>query len=279
MTIDLHTHSTASDGTDTPGELVRNAAAAGLDVVALTDHDGTDGWDAAAAALPPGLRLVPGVEVSAEWQGIPLHVLGYLFDRAYQPLVTELSELRESRVRRARRIVDAMVADGLPVSWERTLARADGAVGRPHIASELVEAGLVPDVSAAFTDAWIGSRGRYYRREHKVPALHAIRLVRDAGGVAVFAHPRARGRGEVVDDAAIAAMCEAGLSGLEVDHPDHDAATRAELRTLAADLGLLVTGSSDYHGGRKANRLGECRTSPEVFEALVAGAAGSPIGA
>lgn len=279
MTIDLHAHSTASDGTDTPGELVRAAAAAGLDVVALTDHDGTGGWDAAAAALPAGLRLVPGVELSAEWQGIPLHVLGYLFDPTYEPLVAEMSEVRDSRVRRARRIVEAMVADGHPVSWERTLARAGGAVGRPHIASELVEAGLVPTVSAAFTDAWIGSGGRYYRREHKVAALQAIRLLRDAGGVTVFAHPRAHGRGEVVDDAAIAAMRDAGLAGIEVDHPDHDEATRAELRTLAADLGLLVTGSSDYHGGRKANRLGECRTAPEVFEALVAAAAGSPLGA
>lgn len=274
MRIDLHAHSTASDGTDTPAELVRNAAAAGLDVVAITDHDGTDGWAEAADALPPGLTLVPGVELSAEHLGVPLHLLGYLPDPAYAPLAAEMTAIRESRVQRARRIVEAMVADGHPVSWDRTLARAGGAVGRPHIASELVAVGLVPTVSAAFTDDWIGSNGRYYRAEHKVAALTAIGLIRDAGGVAVFAHPRAAKRGEVVDDAAIVAMRDAGLTGLEVDHPDHDEAARTRLRSLAADLGLLVTGSSDYHGTRKPTPLGANLTSPDVYEAIVAAATG-----
>lgn len=275
MRIDLHAHSTASDGTDTPAELVRNASAAGLDVVAITDHDGTGGWAEAAEAVPSGLTLVPGVEMSAEHGGVPLHVLGYLIDPAYPPLVAELTAVRDSRVHRARRIVEAMAADGHQVSWERTLARAGGAVGRPHIASELVEAGLVPTVSDAFTDEWIGSAGRYYRAEHKVAALTAIGLIHDAGGVAVFAHPLATKRGEVVDDAAIVAMRDAGLTGLEVDHPDHDEAARAQLRSLAAELGLLVTGSSDYHGSRKPTPLGANLTSPEAYEAIVATATGS----
>jgi hypothetical protein len=277
MKIDLHAHSTASDGTDTPAELVRNAAAAGLDVVAITDHDGTGGWAEAAAALPPGLTLVPGVELSAEHGGVPLHVLGYLLDPAHPPLVAEMSAIRDSRVHRARRIVEAMVADGHPVSWERTFARAGGAVGRPHIASELVAAGLVPTVSDAFTDDWIGSSGRYYRAEHKVPALTAIGLIRAAGGVAVFAHPLAVKRGEVVDDAAIVAMRDAGLTGLEVDHPDHDETARTRLRSLAAELGLLVTGSSDYHGSRKPTPLGANLTSPEAYEAIVDSATGSRV--
>ncbi|HEY5335490.1 MAG TPA: PHP domain-containing protein [Mycobacteriales bacterium] len=277
MKIDLHAHSTASDGTDTPAELVRHAAAVGLDAVAITDHDGTGGWAEAVAALPRGLTLVPGVELSAEHGGVPLHVLGYLIDPAYSPLDAEMIAIRDSRVHRARRIVEAMAADGHPVSWERTLARADGAVGRPHIASELVAAGLVPSVSDAFTDDWIGSNGRYYRAEHKVPALTAIRLIRDAGGVAVFAHPLATKRGEVVDEAAIVAMCEAGLAGLEVDHPDHDDAARARLRSLAADLGLLVTGSSDYHGSRKPTPLGANMTSPEAYDAIVAAATGTAV--
>ncbi|MGH3743942.1 MAG: PHP domain-containing protein [Mycobacteriales bacterium] len=277
MKIDLHAHSTASDGTDTPAELVRGAAAAGLDVVAITDHDGTGGWAEAADALPPGLTLVPGLELSAEHGGIPLHVLGYLVDPAYPPLVREMTEIRDSRLHRARRIVEAIAADGHPVSWDRTLARAGGAVGRPHIASELVEAGLVPTVSDAFSDAWIGANGRYYRAEHKVPALAAVALIRDAGGVAVFAHPLARKRGEVVDDAAIVAMCDAGLAGLEVDHPDHDEASRARLRALAADLGLIVTGSSDYHGTRKPTPLGANLTGPEAYEAIVAAATGSRV--
>jgi hypothetical protein len=277
MKIDLHAHSTASDGTDTPAELVRKAAAAGLDVVAITDHDGTDGWAEAAAALPPRLTLVRGVELSAEHQGVPLHILGYLLDPAYVPLVTEMTAIRESRVDRARRIVEAMAADGHPVSWDRTLARAGSAVGRPHIASELVAAGLVPTVSDAFTDDWIGANGRYYRAEHKVAALTAIGLIRDAGGVAVFAHPLATKRGEVVDDAAIVAMRDAGLAGLEVDHPDHDEAARARLRSLATDLDLLVTGSSDYHGTRKSTPLGANLTSPEAYEAIVASATGCGI--
>lgn len=277
MKIDLHAHSSASDGTDTPTELVRAAAAAGLDVVALTDHDGTGGWAEAAAALPAGLTLVPGVELSAEHDGIPLHVLGYLVDPAYPPLVGEMTEIRNSRLHRARRIVEAIAADGHPVSWERTLARAGGAVGRPHIASELVEAGLVPTVSDAFTDAWIGARGRYYLAEHKVPALAAVALVRAAGGVAVFAHPLAKKRGEVVDDAAFVALRDAGLAGLEVDHPDHDEAARARLRVLAADLGLLVTGSSDYHGTRKPTPLGAELTSREAYEAIVGAATGSRV--
>ncbi len=277
MKIDLHAHSTASDGTDTPTELVRNAAATGLDVVALTDHDGTGGWAEAAAALPAGLTLVPGIELSAEHGGVPLHVLGYLVDPSYPPLVREMTEIRDSRLHRARRIVEAIAADGHPVSWERTLARAGGAVGRPHIASELVEAGLVGTVSDAFTDAWIGPRGRYYLAEHKVPAVAAVTLICEAGGVAVFAHPLAKKRGEVVDDAAFAALRDAGLVGLEVDHPDHDEAARRRLRALAADLGLLVTGSSDYHGARKPTPLGAELTDPEAYEAIVAAATGSRV--
>ncbi|HVV30669.1 MAG TPA: PHP domain-containing protein [Mycobacteriales bacterium] len=276
--IDLHTHSTVSDGTDTPAELVF-AAARTLDVVALTDHDTTDGWDEAAAALPGGLTLLPGLELSAAAQEsdrtIPLHVLGYLVDPLDPNLVAECARIRESRIQRARRMVDALVADGHPVSWERVAARARGTVGRPHLAAELVEAGLVDRVADAFTPAWIGAGGRYYRTERKAPVLQAISLIRGAGGVAVFAHPGAHGRGATVSDATITAMAAAGLQGLEIDHPDHDAETRTHLRALAADLGLLVTGSSDYHGGRRGSVLGQERTAPEVYEAIVAAGTGS----
>jgi len=277
--IDLHTHSTVSDGTDSPAELVAAAARAGLDVLALTDHDGTGGWAEATAALPSGLTLVPGIELSAAaHEGdrvIPLHLLGYLLDPANPALVAECAEIRISRVARAKRMVDAMVADGHQVSWERVEAQAAGAVGRPHIASELVRAGLIPDVSSAFTTDWIGAGGKYYRTERKVPVLEAVRLIIDAGGVAVFAHPGAHGRGETVSDDTIRAMRDAGLAGLEIDHPDHDPATRAHLRGLASQLDLLVTGSSDYHGDRKANRLGAELTEPRVYDAIVAAATGS----
>lgn len=281
MKIDLHAHSTASDGTDTPAQLVVNAAAAGLDVVAITDHDGLSGWDEAVAALPRGLSLVRGVELSAaaeeDGEKINLHLLGYLFDPGHARLAAEMSAIRRSRVTRAQRIVAAMVDDGHPVSWASVEARARGAVGRPHIASELVEAGLVATVSDAFTDEWIGPRGRYYVSERKVAVLDAIALVVDAGGAAVFAHPGAATRGETVSDDTVAAMAAAGLAGLEVDHPDHDASTRVRLRGLAADLGLLVTGSSDYHGSRKTTSLGANLTEPAAYEALLAAAHGTPV--
>lgn len=274
MKIDLHTHSTASDGTDTPAELVWNAAAAGLDVLAITDHDGVSGWGEALAELPSGLSLVRGVELSAAAQeqgrSINLHLLGYLLDPTYPPLAAEMAAIRDSRVHRARRIVAAIAADGYPVCWERVQAGATGAVGRPHIASELVELGLVPDVSAAFTDDWIGPHGRYYLSERKVSVLQAISLVTGAGGTAVFAHPGAEKRGPTVSDDTVAAMAAAGLAGLEVDHPDHDEPTRARLRGLAADLSLVVTGSSDYHGSRKPTPLGANLTDPDAYEELLA---------
>jgi predicted metal-dependent phosphoesterase TrpH len=279
LRIDLHTHSTASDGTDTPAELVAAAARAGLDVVALTDHDGTAGLAAAAAALPAGLTLVPGIELSAASDEggriVPLHLLGYLVDPANEALVAECAAIRTSRVARARRMVDAMVADGHPVSWERVSGYASGAIGRPHVASELVAAGLVPDVAAAFTPDWIGQDGRYYRTERKVPVLQAICIIKAAGGVAIFAHPAAHTRGDTVADETIVAMRDAGLAGLEVDHPDHDDATRRHLRGLAAELDLLVTGSSDYHGGRKDSRLGANLTGRAAYDAIVAAGTGS----
>jgi len=280
--IDLHTHSRASDGTDTPAQLMRRARAVGLDVVALTDHDGFSGWEAAAGAVPPGLTLIPGVELSAAApepgpageRKINLHLLGYLVDASYPPLAAECAAIRESRVRRARRIVQALTDDGHLVDWERIRARVHGSVGRPHIAQELVAAGLVDSVSAAFTPEWIGAGGRYYLSERKVPVLQAIGLIRAAGGVAVFAHPGAHGRGATVSDQTIAAMSGAGLAGLEVDHPDHDAPTRARLRSLAGDLGLLVTGSSDYHGDNKPIRLGAELTAEPAYEAILAAGTG-----
>ena len=277
--IDLHTHSTASDGTDTPAEIVQIAADAGLDVIALTDHDSTEGWAEATDALPAGLTLLPGLELSSYARigekSVSLHLLGYLVDPTDTALAAECAAIRDSRVHRAQHIVEAIAADGHPITWERVCELAGGTVGRPHIARALVEAGLVESVGAAFTEDWIGEPGRYYVPERKVPVLDAVAMVRAAGGVAVFAHPGADKRGEVVDDATIAAMADAGLAALEIEHPDHDAAATARLRGLAADLGLLVTGASDYHGANKTVRLGAFTTAPDVYEALVAQGRGS----
>ncbi|RSS55390.1 PHP domain-containing protein [Streptomyces sp. WAC01280] len=276
MRIDLHTHSTASDGTDSPAELVRNAAAAGLDVVALTDHDTTRGHAEAIAAVPEGLTLVTGAELSCRLDGVGLHMLAYLFDPEEPALLAERELVRDDRVPRARAMVGKLQELGVPVTWEQVARIAgDGSVGRPHVAEALVELGVVPDVSGAFTPDWLADGGRAYVGKHELDPIEAIRLVKAAGGVTVFAHPLAVKRGEVVPESAIARLADAGLDGIEVDHMDHDEATRARLRGLAKELGLLATGSSDYHGSRKTCRLGDCTTDPEIYGEIIRRATGA----
>jgi predicted metal-dependent phosphoesterase TrpH len=278
MLIDLHTHSTASDGTLTPDELVAAAADAGLDVVALTDHDTTAGWTPATAALPPGLTLVPGAELSCRWYAvdppIPLHLLAYLFDPADEALTSELARVREVRNRRAERMVELLNADGIDVTWDEVRQYAgDGTVGRPHVAQALIRRGLASTVSEAFAPELLGVRYRVPKQD--IDVFTALRLVRDAGGVAVFAHPRATRRGRVVPDELIVEMAAAGLFGLEADHDDHSAEERAHVRALATELGLVATGSSDFHGTNKPVRLGANTTAPEVYEQIVAAGTGT----
>lgn len=276
MRIDLHTHSTASDGTDTPAQLVRNAAAAGLDVVALTDHDTVAGHAEAVAALPEGLTLVTGAELSCRTGGVSLHMLAYLFDPEETELARERELVRDDRVPRARAMVGRLQELGVPVTWEQVSRTAgDGSVGRPHIAAAMVELGVVPDVSAAFTPDWLANGGRAYVEKHELDPFEAVRLVKAAGGVTVFAHPLAVQRGEVVSEDVIARLAAAGLDGIEVDHMDHDEPTRARLRGLATDLGLLATGSSDYHGSRKTCLLGDFTTDPEVYGEITRRATGA----
>ncbi|CAM5571260.1 phosphatase [Streptomyces avidinii] len=276
MRIDLHAHSTASDGTDTPAELVRNAAAAGLDVVALTDHDTVGGHREAIGALPEGLTLVTGAELSCRLDGIGLHMLAYLFDPEEPELHRERELVRDDRTPRAQAMVGKLQALGVPVTWEQVDRIAgEGSVGRPHIATALVELGVVRTVSDAFTPQWLADGGRAHARKHELDAFDAVRLVKAAGGVTVFAHPAAAKRGECVPEEAIAALAAAGLDGIEVDHMDHDGPTRARLRGLAGDLGLLTTGSSDYHGSRKTCRLGDYTTDPEIYGEITRRATGA----
>lgn len=272
--IDLHVHSTASDGTDRPADVVRRAADAGLDVLALTDHDTAGGWDEALAALPRGLTLVRGMEISCVVRGsgppVSLHLLAYLADPDEPALAAALERLRESRRARAEIMVGALEGAGTGVTWARVLEIADGGtVGRPHVARALIEQGLVRNVAEAFTPDWIGTGGRYWAGKADLDAVEAVRLVTGAGGVAVFAHPLASARGRTVGDDVIADLTRAGLAGLEVDHPDHPPRTRERARALADDLGLLATGSSDYHGYSKEQGLGEHTTDPSVYEALL----------
>ncbi|MGH3656358.1 MAG: PHP domain-containing protein [Micromonosporaceae bacterium] len=281
MLIDLHTHSSISDGTDSPAELVAAAVTAGLDVVALTDHDSTAGWQAARESLPAGLTLIPGVELSCRWYGadppIGLHLLGYLFDPGYPDLVAELGRIRHGRERRAERIVGLLRADGIDVTWREVQGYAiGGVVGRPHLAQALIRRGLVDSVSAAFAPEWLGERYRVTKSD--VDVFRGLRLIQDAGGVAVFAHPKAHRRGPIVPDTLIGELADAGLFGIEADHVDHGPAEREQVRRLAADLGLVVTGSSDYHGDNKLVRLGENTTAPQAYHRIVAAAHGaSPI--
>ena len=274
MRIDLHTHSTASDGTESPAQLVASAARAGLDVVAITDHDTAAGWLSALAARPDGLTIVPGVEMScvhatSDGRRISLHLLAYLLDPTDVPLQAEWARLGESRRVRGRRMVDNLAADGYPITWDMVSDIAAGApVGRPHLGRALVAAGVVPDVDTAFRDL-LNSRRPYYVRKPDTDVFAALELVRAAGGIPVFAHPLARRRGPVVPDETIAAMAAAGLVGLEIDHPDQDPPDRAHAAELCAELGLIGTGSSDYHGTNKSTGIGIESTTADAYEALL----------
>jgi len=283
MRIDLHTHSTASDGTDSPAELVAAAARAGLDAVAITDHDTTAGWAAATAALPPGLRLVRGAElscVSPDGRGgqCTVHLLAYLFDPDAEAVVRMHARSRDERRARLRRIGERMAGDGLPVDAETLLAElpAEVTVGRPHLAMALVRAGVVSTVDEAFA-RFLNDRGRYYIPSSRTPVQDAIAMVAAAGGVSVLAHTFAPRRGPTVTAEIIAELAATGLDGIEIDHPDHDADDRARLRGLACDLELLVTGSSDYHGTNKTIPIGAETTGEDAFAALVSAATGAEI--
>ena len=266
MRIDLHTHSNASDGTDAPARVIADAALAGLDVVALTDHDTTAGWaEAVIAAQDAGISLVRGAEISARSRGVSVHLLGYLHDPDHPEIERLGREAREARETRARDMVAKLSAD-FPVTWDDVVAQTKPGtvIGRPHLADALVAAGVLSTRSEAFETILTPARG-YYVPHYAPDPVEVIGAVLAAGGVPVFAHPGADLRGDIVPDSTIEEMAAAGLAGLEVDHRDNSPAQRVRLRALAAALGLFVTGSSDYHGDGKPNRLGENMTSSEVL--------------
>lgn len=267
---DLHTHSSVSDGTESPADVVGSAVAAGVAGIALTDHDTTAGWDSAiAAARGLGLGLVPGIELSTRLEWRSVHVLGYLIDPTDATLTAETARIRESRRTRARRIVERLAVDHA-ITWDDVLAQtAPGAtIGRPHIADALVAAGIEPDRSAAFAGVLHPRRG--YVEPHYAPApVDGVRMIAAAGGVPVLAHPGASGRDRVLPEAVIGELVDAGLFALERDHRENTPDGRARLDELIARFGLAVTGSSDYHGSGKPNRLGENRTDPEVVDRIL----------
>ncbi|HEY9293209.1 MAG TPA: PHP domain-containing protein [Microlunatus sp.] len=275
MSIDLHTHSNVSDGTDTPAELVRNAKAAGLSTVALTDHDTFDGLDEAVAEGERiGIEVLRGMELSCQnrqfgqGKGMSIHLLMYGGDEQFAELHEEMARVREGRTNRLRPVLDKLAELGAPVTEEAVLAKVGDSpsVGRPHIADALVEAGHVQDRKEAF-DRFLADGGPAHVERYTIDVAHGIDLVTAAGGVPVIAHPWGRGREAALPpDYLQMLVSDHGLAGIEVDHQDHDAETRERLRKLADQLGVLITGSSDYHGtGKVDHDLGVNTTSPQAL--------------
>jgi predicted metal-dependent phosphoesterase TrpH len=268
---DLHVHSSASDGTDPPAEVMRRAARAGLDVVALTDHDTVAGHAEARAAAGTLMRLtvLPGMELSCQLDGRSLHMLAYLFDPDEPELAAELARIRDDRVIRARAMVDRLAGLGVAVTWEQVAQLAGSAVvGRPHIARAMTASGAIAAPREAFTRDWIADGGRAYVSRYALDPVRAIGLVKAARGVTVLAHPRA-GRDTYVPDRQIARLAAVGLAGVEVHHPDQTDTERAQLLALVHDLALVATGGSDDHGSLTGHRLGAETTPADAYEALV----------
>jgi predicted metal-dependent phosphoesterase TrpH len=269
MRADLHVHSNASDGTDAPAEVIRRAARAGLDAVALTDHDTVAGHEQARRALPDSLILVPGMELSCRLRDHSVHLLAYLFDPGQPELAAELALIRDDRVLRAQAMVRRLAELGVDVSWDQVAAIAGQAVvGRPHIARAMAASGAIAEPREAFTLDWIADGGRAYVDRYALEPVHAIRLVQAAGGAAVLAHPRASREGHVSDE-QIARLAAVGLAGVEVFHPDQPDSERASLLALTHDLGLLASGGSDDHGRLTGHRIGSEVAGADVYQKLV----------
>ena len=268
--IDIHTHTTCSDGTDRPRDLVNKAIVQGLDVLGISDHDTTSGWEEATQALRGTLKLALGAEISClTTDGISVHMLGILFDPNHQEMQTVLEETRDGRLPRMRKMIEKMRAEGMDISIEDVeKAMPVGAtMGRPHLADALVTKKIVKSRDEAFIDL-LHNDSRFYVSHSAPTPVEAIALIRRAGGVAVIAHPFASHRGQVLKPDDFADLVAAGLNGIEVDHRDQNPDERAMLRVIARELDLVVTGSSDYHGTGKMNQLAENHTSREQWEKL-----------
>jgi len=268
--IDLHTHTTCSDGTDRPRDLVNKAIVQGLEVLGISDHDTTSGWEEATQALRGSLKLALGAEISClTTDGVSVHMLGMLFDPNHKEMQTVLEETRDGRLPRMRKMIEKMRAEGMDISIEDVeKAMPVGAtMGRPHLADALVAKKIVKSRDEAFIDL-LHNDSRFYVSHPAPTPVEAIALIRRAGGVAVIAHPFASHRGQILKPDDFADLVAAGLNGIEVDHRDQNPDERAILRAIAQELDLVVTGSSDYHGTGKMNLLAENHTSREEWQKL-----------
>jgi len=268
--IDLHTHTNCSDGTDSPRELVNKAIVQGLDVLGISDHDTTSGWKEATESLRGSLKLVLGSEISClTTDGISVHMLGLLFDPEYAEMQQVLEETRDGRLPRMRKMIEKMRAEGMDISMadvEQAMP-AGATMGRPHLADALVAKKIVKSRDEAFVDL-LHNESRFYVSHAAPTPAEAIALIRRAGGVSVIAHPFASHRGQILKAEDFSELVAAGLNGIEVDHRDQNPEERAMLRSIAKELDLVVTGSSDYHGTGKLNSLAENHTHREQWEKL-----------
>ena len=277
MLIDLHTHTNASDGTDSPSQLIDKAINRGINILALTDHDTTRGWDEAKSALlnhpsHTEMKLVLGSEISCQDDnGISIHMLGLLFDPNYQPLFEVLERTRENRHSRMERIIARLNEAGIDITIDEVNAQrqGDATLGRPHLADALVARGHVASRDEAFA-ALLHNKSKFYINHYSPSPVETIKLIKAAGGVAIIAHPLASQRGRTISMDLFASLIAAGLDGIEVDHRDHSESEKSELLRFAIENELIVTGSSDYHGTGKLNQLAEYTTHPRQWEALEA---------
>jgi predicted metal-dependent phosphoesterase TrpH len=268
--IDLHTHSTCSDGTDTPFALVKKALAAGVTTLGITDHDSTAGWSEAITAIQPQIQLVLGAEISClTTDGVSVHMLGLLFDGEHKEMQQMLEDSRDTRIPRMRKMIELLRADGIDISIEdvNRVAPTGSTLGRPHLADALVAKGIVASRDEAFLDL-LHNESKYYVSHAAPTPVEAISVIRRAGGVAVIAHPFASRRGEILVPESFTDLLAAGLNGIEVHHRDQNTQEQKVLTDIARGLNLVITGSSDYHGTGKLNSMAENTTHPAQWEML-----------
>lgn len=273
--IDLHLHSNVSDGTGSPTDVVREAHAAGIRTMALTDHDTADGWDEAREeCLRLGMTFVPGMEFSARIEQGSIHILAYLVDPNFAPLAKELDKLQNDRENRLRQMTENVGAD-YDITWDHVMeqvAASGKSLGRPHLADALVAQGIIGERGEAF-DGILSKNGPYYVSQYALGPIDAVKLIRAAGGVPVMAHPTTKGR--VAPMEYIDRLIEAGLGGYEIEHRENMEPGKTILRELCVERGLIITGSSDYHGTGKPNQPGENTTEPDMLAKIIEQGTGS----
>ena len=266
QTVDLHSHTHYSDGAHAPGELVRRARAAGIDVLAITDHDSVDAWDEAVEeGRRAGVELIAGVELSATLGRKDVHILGYMFDPHNREFRDILSLLKRERRMRAERIVEKLHDMKLPLPFESVLAYAGlGAIGRPHIAAALVDNGYTSTYAEAFVTL-IGDSCPAFEPKYRIAPEHAVEIIANAGGVSILAHP-----GWSLTEDELLQLIRAGIDGIETVHPAHDEARTAYYRGIASTYFLLETGGSDFHGGKRDDdaNFGNVTVTSAVVDAM-----------